>query len=923
MNLRGKARGALLVCALGVAAVPAFAQDAVQAPPAREAGPSVRVTGVVRDQANAITLPGVPVEVVGTGQVVYTDVDGRYVLEVAPGTHEIKVLLPGYQERTISVVAGAERTVNLDVGLSMLRFEESVTVTARVIDAETSSAEAQIIERRQSQVITDNLGAVEMRQNGDGNAASAMQRVTGLSVVDDFVFVRGLGERYSNTTLNGAVIPTTEPDRKVVPMDLFPTGLIDNVKVTKSYVPDRSAEFAGGLVQIEALKFPTGPTVEFSYGIGFNSQTTGEDVLGSIGGDSWFGFDDGSRNLPSAVPNRKVIRGGRFTPDVGLLRSELEQVAESFSNTWTPTTRSARPAQNVSAALGNRFGKLGLLASYTQTYSEQYTEEEQTFYRTGAAGLSVFSDYDFKVASTRANTGGVVNVAFQFVPSQRISLENFYTHTGRDETRTFEGFNSDVDDDIRNARQWWIEEDLLSNSLSGEHFMQGLSNSLLDWRITRATANRDEPDLRETLYENNAGVFVLADESQSGFRMFNTLEDRTIDAAVNWSTTTSMSGLPVQIKFGGQYVDRERDFQSRRFRFSPIDVGSLDLSLPADQLFTAANIGPRFELREETRVTDTYDAGQTIGAFYGMTDLALTTRARLVAGARVERFEQQVDTFDAFDFEGDPDVIRATLENTDVFPAVNLVYNVRSDQNLRLGFSQTVNRPEFRELAPFEFTDIVGGRAVIGNPDLKRALIQNVDARWEMFPGGDQVVAASFFYKHFSDPIERIVEPTAQLRTSFTNAESARNVGIELEARRRFAELFMVGANYTYVSSEITLTPAAAQVQTSLSRPLAGQSENLFNLVAEVSGGPVTGRVLYNFFGQRISDIGSLGQPDIIEDGRGSLDFALSARYRLLRFRFTAENLTDEEFTFLQGGLQQRAYTLGRSFAFNIGVAAF
>jgi TonB-dependent receptor len=370
-------------------------------------------------------------------------------------------------------------------------------------------------------------------------------------------------------------------------------------------------------------------------------------------------------------------------------------------------------------------------------------------------------------------------------------------------------------------------------------------------------------------------------------------------------------------------VNRTRDFASRRFRFIPISTSGLDLTSPADQLFTAANIGPKFELKEETRVTDTYDAEQTVGGFYAMTDLSMSSRARLVGGARIERFDQRVDTFDLFDFEGDPDVIRAQLEKTDVFPAVNLVLSLRTDQNLRVGFSQTVNRPEFRELAPYEFTDIVGGRAVIGNPDLQRALIQNVDVRWEMFPGGDQVVAASVFFKHFSDPIERIVEPTAQLRTSFTNAESARNVGIELEARRRFADLFMVGANYTFVNSEITLTPAAAQVQTSLTRALAGQSENLFNAVAEVGRGSIVARVLYNFFGKRISDVGSLGLPDIFEDARGSLDAVVSARWRALRFRVTAENLTDEEFDFTQGAELQRRYRLGRTVGFSIGVAAF
>jgi TonB-dependent receptor len=306
-----------------------------------------------------------------------------------------------------------------------------------------------------------------------------------------------------------------------------------------------------------------------------------------------------------------------------------------------------------------------------------------------------------------------------------------------------------------------------------------------------------------------------------------------------------------------------------------------------------------------------------------MTDVSLSNRFRLIGGARIERFDQKVNTFDPFDFEGDPEVITASLENTDVFPAVNLVYAVRPDQNIRISVSQTVNRPEFRELAPFEFTDIVGGRAVVGNPDLTRALIQNVDARWERFPGGAQIVAASLFFKRFSDPIERIVEPTAQLRTSFTNAESARNVGIELEARRRLAEFLTIGANYTFVDSQITLTPAAAQVQTSLERPLAGQSKNLFNAMVQVGTSAATVRLLYNFFGERISDVGSVGLPDILEDSRGSMDLVVSSRWRALTVRFTAENLADEAFTFTQGGLTQREYSLGRTIGVSFGVSMF
>jgi outer membrane receptor protein involved in Fe transport len=807
----------------------------------------------------------------------------------------------------------------------MVSFSEMVTVIAQAIDVDTSSAEVQLTQRMQAQVITDNIGSQDMRANGDGDAAAAMQRVTGLSVVDDFLYVRGLGERYSNTTLNGSVIPTTEPDRKVVPLDLFPTGLVDSVQVIKSYVPDRSAEFAGGLVQIETLKLPTGPTVDVSYSIGLNGQTTGKDVVGGVGGSrDWIGYGVDARRLPDSVPNKKVIKGGRFTPDVGVLSSELQELGRAFSNDWSPVPRTAKPSQSVSAVVGTRVGRLGLLGSYTQSYGEQSWTEDQTFYRTAATGLSEFSDYDFTFATRSASVGAVGNVAIQVTPTNRLAVQNFYIHTGKDEARTFTGFNSDIATDVRDSRQFWVEEDLLSNTVSGEHFARSLSNSSVEWRVSYAKANRDEPDLRETLYERNGDRFVLADESQSGFRMFNALDDRTIDAAANWSTFgTQWSQLPVQLKFGGSYVDRQRDFSSRRFRFVPTGRGSVDTTLSPEHIYTTANIGTAFELREETRVTDAYDAKQTVGAFYAMTDLSLSSRVRLVAGARVEQFAQEVNTFDLFDFEGDPDVITARLKNTDVFPAVNLVFAVTPGQNIRAGFSQTTNRPEFRELAPFEFTDIVGGRAVVGNPDLTRALIQNVDVRWEMFPGGSDVVAASFFFKRFSDPIERIVEPTAQLRTSFTNADSARNVGLEFEVRRTFADHFTLGGNYTFVDSTITLTPAAAQVQTSLERALAGQSTHLFNALLEVSTDAASVRVLYNFFGDRISDVGSLGLPDIIEDQRGALDLIVSTRVRALNVRVSAENLTNEAFDLTQGGLLQRRYALGRSLQVSFGFSAF
>ena len=943
MKLRNQAGRLALVSMLSLAAIPVSGQDGAQVgPAARQTGPTVRVTGVVRDEANAIALPGVPVEVIGTGQVVYTDVDGRYVLQVPPGAYEVKVALEGYQDKTIKVQAGTERTVSMDVGLTMARFAETVTVTAQAIDLQTSSAEAQLIERKQASVITDNVGSQEMKQNGDGDAAAAMSRVTGLSVVDgQYVFVRGLGERYSNTTLAGSVIPTTEPDKKVVALDLFPTGLIDSVQVNKSYSPDRSAEFAGGLVQIVPMKLPSEPIVDVSYGLSYFTTATGKSIpLSPLGSRDAWGFDGGSRALPSAFPGDKIVRQGIFTPTVGYNAAQITEFGRALENRWLPVNRSGEPGQNWSATFGNRFGNLGIVASVTHSYKEQFTAEDRRFFRIAEAGvLEETNDYAMQTGSQKAQLGVVANFSYQFAPSQRLSIENFYTHSGRDEGRTFQGINLDNAREYRNYRVQFIEEGLISNAVGGEHFFQRLGNSRLDWRVNYARATRDEPDMRETLYERAITAvgqpettvpFTYADESQSGFRMFNELNDDTTDLAANWSVFNASSGRPTQYKVGINYVDRRRDFHSRRFHFIPIttqkaDVGNLlfDNRLGPEQLFTPTNIGTAFRFNEETRPTDAYAGDQKTTSGYGMVDIAMTSRTRLIGGMRVERFDQTVTTQDPFGLFARE--VQASNQNTDFFPAVNLVLGVGDRSNIRLGYSTTVNRPEFRELAEFEFTDVVGNRAVKGNAGLQRALIQNADARWEMFGGGRSVLAASAFLKYFDSPIERVVIAAANPIATFQNSDSARNFGLELEAGQQFGEHLFFNANYTFVDSKITLSPEQLGVQTSAERPLAGQSKNLFNVAGEFAARGFSARVLFNYFGDRISDVGANEAPDIIEEGRGALDLVFAQRIRGLGVRLTFENVTDSDYEFTQVGAPdpQRLFRLGRTIALSFGYNVF
>jgi len=908
-------------------------------PPVLAAGPDAdtqkgtglaRVTGVVRDGQNAVALPGVPVEVAGTQEVAYTDVDGRFVLVLPPGTYELRATLDGYQTRSIAVQLAAGTTVQADIALSMNRFAEEVTVTAEIVDAETSSAAAQLAERKHAPVITDNLGAADMKANGDSDAAAALQRVTGLSVVDNqYVFVRGLGERYSNTTLAGSVVPTTEPDKKVVPLDLFPAGLLDSVQVAKTYSPDRPAEFAGGLVQVVPVKIPSRPLLDLTYGLGYYETATGKSVpFSPLGTRDWLGFDAGARALPSGFPEGKVVRRGIFTPTVGYPPDEIAAFGRLLENRWSPASRSGRPGQNWSVAYGSRFGRLGVLASVTHSYKEQYVEEIRRFFRLEEDGaLERVTDYAFRTGSEKAQLGAVANLAYQFTPNHRVAVENFYTHVGRDEGRSFEGPNTENNQYFRNYRLQFVEEGLLSNSVTGDHFLPRLANSRFDWRITYGRAERDEPDLRETLYQSPLPLaanptFLLADESQSGFRLFQALDDRTVDVSVNWSAFTAVAGRPLVVKAGPSYVRRDRDFTSRRFRFIPTSLAAPALlARPPEQIYTPQNIGTAFRFNEETRPVDAYDASIQTLAVYGMVDAALGSRLRIVGGVRVEDFTETVNTFDPFGLFAER--ITAELAHTDVFPGVNLVYSLAPDTNLRLGYSQTVNRPEFRELAAFEFTDVVGNRAVRGNPALRRALVRNIDARWERFTAGGGIVAASAFYKAFEDPIERVIQGGAQPLQTFENAGGARNVGFELEAAQRLGRHVSFSANYTRVGSRVTLTEAARRVQTSRERALAGQSKNLFNAIGEIAVAGFTARVLYSYFGDRIADVGASGAPDIVEQGRGSLDLALGQRLGRVQIRLTLENLTDAEHRFEQGPEVQRLFKSGRVALLSLGYSAF
>ncbi|MEJ2145288.1 MAG: TonB-dependent receptor [Acidobacteriota bacterium] len=898
------------------------------------AGATGTLKGFVMDLGSGSTLHGAVIEIQPGGATIQSDIDGLFSLDLPPGKYRILARKPGYINSTVEnvqVKPGEETWQQVPITPESGVTHEVVEVVA---DAEKATVEALLSERKSLGTLTDSIGRQEMSLNAGTDGAGVMQRVTGVSIVEDkYVFVRGLGERYSATQLNGSEIPSTQPDKKVVAMDLFPASLLENIQTEKSYSPDQPGDFAGGIVKVNTLDFPQTATFKISYGDSFNTLTTFKPFKSYPGGryDFW-GYDDGTRSLPSDIPGEKLTRKTPFSD--GYTAEQLQQFGRSFGDVWQfNENRKAVPGQKFNFIAGNTWGNLGMVLALTHGTDFQSRKERMVFYTLGADDkLSPFSSYQFASGRLNARTSATANFAYRLTNDHKIVFRNFYTHDGSDESRTFEGPNQDHGQVLRDYRLRFNEEGIYSGQIAGEHYLGVLGNSLIEWSLTRARSTNDEPDLRETLYEFNPSVgdFTLANVSQSGFREFMNLSEVLWQPDVNWTTFFNAGGLIGSLKFGASYRQRDRDFEARRFRFVPLNTSQIDLTQSPNVLFGSQNIGPNgFELREETRNTDAYSAKSINRAFYGMVDLTVGDW-RFIGGARVENDTQRVSTFDPFN--RDRITVSSELANRDLLPALNVVYRLGSSMNLRGSLSKTLNRPEFRELAPFDFTDVIGGRSVKGYADLKRATIRNYDLRWEWFPGPTDLISASFFYKRFQDPIERVVEATAQLRTSFRNAESAKNLGFELDFRRSLGfvfeslEDFSVGLNYSFVDSTVEVPQGGIIVLTSTSRPLEGQSKNVFNGIFEyVSPHTRTvARALLNFHGKRISDVGALGLPDILEDGFTSLDAAVSQPLGGgWGLKFAAQNLLNEPVRWLQGGLVQREYHTGRTFSLSVSYAIF
>ncbi len=939
------------------------------------------ISGTIVDNETGDAVIGCNVLIEGTTLGAAADIEGRYTINQIPvGTYTVIFSSIGYAKKTVTgVQVTSNETTRIDITLSIESFQtDDVVITAQAV----TNTEAALLAKRQKSIsVSDAISAEEISKSGSGDAAAAMKKVTGASVIGGkYVFVRGLGDRYSSTMLNGAELPSADPDRKSFQLDLIPGSMLDNINTIKTFTPDKPGTFTGGLVDVTLKSYPERLSVNISSSTGYNSVATGNGnfILGNSEGNDWLGFDDGTREIPSILDgyNVEILRTNNVDTKEQAL--ELDQFSKAFNNVMAPRKADAPMNNSFGLSIGNTIAldenndnTIGYFGSFTygQKYSFIDGGELGRYKLVGALSDVTGLEAEFRGVDTRGSRmvdwGAIANAAYKSSSIGEIKLSYMRTQSAESSGRYLEGVRdrdrttetSTVTYETRVVS--WVQRALDNYSLEGNHAFKFLNNSTLDWKLSYAVNTQDEPDQRYffNVYKLNddGSKFYAFDgaNSQPISRYFRDLEETNLSTQFNLTFPFQVwNNYSSKLKTGFFYSAVDREYNQRRFDYVENRITLSDYNDNIEDVFNDVGIvdstsRPNRPSRwfgltidnQATRDSTNYFRGDSrVMAAYLMLDLPITRDLRFIGGARLETTEMNSRTLDPEDTEG-------RLDNADILPSLNLIYALDETMNLRFAYSNTIARPTFRELAPYISFEFVGDFLYIGNPNLKRTLVQNYDLRWEWFINPGEIIAVSGFYKDFKDPIESYIDPTFSddntLRSA-KNVESARVYGVEFEIRKGLGFLwdeldnFRLGTNLSIVESEVDVPQedlnekiANGDPDPDKTRPFPGQSPFLFNLNLTYDNyeSRTSAGVYYYLFGDRLFVTGRHATPDVYERGYGTLDVKVSQGIgehfevsltgkNLLNpkqiFSYTLDNqLVNKEFNY-------SAYNQGTTFSFSI-----
>ena len=863
------------------------------------------IRGVVYEDATGEQMIGVTALIPGTSIGAITDFDGAFQLNVEPGIYNLKLSFVSFETITISDVEVKAGEVTLFDNIRMreaVEELEAVVVSASVI---RNSETALLTIKKKSSNLLDGISAQSFRKIGDGNAASAIKRVTGVSVEGGkYVYVRGLGDRYTKTILNGVDIPGLDPDRNALQMDIFPTNIIDNIMVMKSFTADLPADFTGGVVNIETKDFPEEKIFKLSGSLGYNPAMHFNDhYLDYKGGQTdWLGFDDGTRDIPTGRSTEIPFRTDALTN--AQKAQEYNQILRNFDQTLGATRQQSAMDFSLGFSLGNqkdfdRF-QLGYNVAFTYKNDTEFYEGA-TFNRFGKGNTSDILELDPR---ERQNgdygindvlVGGLAGLAIK-TDNAKYKANLLHLQNGTSKSAIFDYIGSDQGSNFE-AIQYNLEysqRSLTNLLLSGKHYF-GDKQWELEWKLSPTKSRIEDPDIRFTRFRTDGNGYSIGTESGIPERIWRYLEEDNYASVINVNREYELMGREAKLKFGGGHTYKQRNYEIQNFQ---IFTNGTELTGDPNDIFHEENLfsednrdGVTYDPQFLPINPNLYDANINNSSLFVSNEFEPTSRLKTIIGLRAEKYSQR---YTGINQSGDQYNNLKVLDALDLFPTANFIYKLTETQNLRFSYSRTIARPSFKEASFATIIDPITGRTFIGGffPDidvttgeqvwdgnLTETRINNYDFRWEAFQKGGQTVSISGFYKTFDDPIEMVQYVQATNNFQPRNVGDGKVIGAEFEFRQnlgfagRFFENLTLSSNVTITDSEIEMSEteyrsrinnAREGEEINNTRDMAGQAPFLINAgLSYVGQKGLEAGVFYNVQGETLQYVGIADRPDV------------------------------------------------------------
>lgn len=916
------------------------------------------IRGTIYDEGTGEPLFGVAVLVVESQTGAVTDFDGKFEIQVDPGTYSLKVSFISYNTVEISNIEVGPGKVALLETIKMSEFTsdlETVTVSAEAI--RTTEAALMSVKRNAPNLL-DGISNATFRQIGDGDAAAAIKRVTGVSVEGGkYVYIRGLGDRYTKTILNGVEVPGLDPDRNTIQMDIFPTNVIDNIIVSKSFTAELPADFTGGIVNIETKDFPEEKTQVISFTGGYNPNMHFKSNSLAIEGGSrdWLGFDDGTRTIPTAG----ISDIPQFAEVVGNPNSERGQQFQSILRNFNPILGGTAKSSPMDFAMGYSIGdqfniknkKFGYNLAFTYRNETQFFQDAE-FNLYGKPRNSADTELEALEKSSGNFTtnsvllGGIAGIAYKS-DFTKIKLNFLRLQSGESKVGQFNFVNTNLGAEFE-ADQYNIEysqKSMANLLLTGSHYTKNRKWQF-DWKVSPTKSTIEDPDVRITRFrvpENTIGTEVGLPT-----RIWRNLEEENLFGNFDISKDYLMAGRAAKIRFGAAYVYKNRDFLIEDFQFNTGNTvfdGDPNRVLLEENLFSATNRnGIRYDPTFIPINPNQFNANLNNQAGYVSTEFNPFTSLRAIIGLRVEKYEQfytGTNQTNTIVFENEK-----VLDDLDFFPTVNLVQSVGTNQNIRLAASRTIARPSFKELSFAEILDPLTGRTFVGSlfpettnggteilwdGNLQATRINNLDLRWEKFLQRSEIISGSVFYKSFDNPIEMVQFLSDPGAFQPRNVGDGTVLGVELEVRKSLSmfspklENFFFNTNLTFVESSIDMAESEFRSRelsaregevVSRTRQMAGQAPYIvnfgFSYNSMVSG--LEAGVFYNVQGPTLTFVGFGNRTDTYTVPFHSLNLNINKTWGKsdrIQTTFNVTNLLDDlrQETFRMYGAEDEIFT--------------